>query len=225
MSGIEARLDARVERIVALLGKVGKDGLSPHPSLYVWLRDERGELANYSSRSAYARRAMVESAVAHIQRAAVVTARAEKKYLTRAAADLRRAARSLDEAGLWDERALLGELDRAALRCEGLAEKICVKRSGGRGGPQLAAQKRIAADEAFDLLLDYGERTPTLTKGGDYFKLAGMLFEAATGRRSDLTRACLEHFKELRADGLFDAAELRRMKRGAGAPLTWPRSI
>jgi hypothetical protein len=83
-----------------------------------------------------------------------------------------------------------------------LAEKITVKRSGGKkrgSGSRIdAAKKRAAADCAFDILWAWSSRgRPTLYRGGPYFELAALLFELATGKRDgDVERACARVYKE-----------------------------
>jgi len=109
----------------------------------------------------------------------------------------------------------LRRLDEVRLASEELADKMIVKRSGGdpskRGD---AARKRIAAGRAFQLLDDWGRRPPTLTKGGEYVALAGLLFESATGREpGDMERVCTNHFKKMRENGFPNAEELRRIRK------------
>jgi hypothetical protein len=100
----------------------------------------------------------------------------------------------------------LKELADVVERSEELATGISLattKRSGGGRGERAAAiQKRIAAEQAFDLLYDWGGRPPTLTKDGEYLWLAGMLFRIATGRRSEgeMGRACGQVLRNLRKD-------------------------
>jgi hypothetical protein len=141
-----------------------------------------------------AARAAVEAARHPIP---MVTAREEKRNLLKVAARLTAARRIAGE--LFDGRGLARELDRLVADCEGKIAKIKVERSGGRGGDLVAEQKRVAAERAFDLLLEHGHRQPTLTKDGDYIKLAALLFRVATGRRSDPTRACSKLLKDVRA--------------------------
>lgn len=63
--------------------------------------------------------------------------------------------------------------------------------NGGRARGVSARRKQIAAQEAFDLLLYWGERAPTLTQDGDYYGLTAALFEIATGKPAgDVERAC-----------------------------------
>jgi hypothetical protein len=88
-----------------------------------------------------------------------------------------------------------GTLQRLLDRTLALADKITVKRSGGkqrgRGGGRIeAAQKRAAADSALHLLLAWSNKgRPTLTRNGPYFELAAVLFEAA-GKVGDVELAC-----------------------------------
>jgi hypothetical protein len=83
--------------------------------------------------------------------------------------------------------------------CKRRAGKLVVKRTGGQIAAK--AQKKIAAAEAFSLLLFvYGER-PTLSRGGVYLQLATMLFVLATGRPGDLERACAACCAEFEAAG------------------------
>jgi hypothetical protein len=101
---------------------------------------------------------------------------------------------TLDPGGLLCE-----QLERVHRASKEFTSKIVVRRSGGR---RAAAQlKLIAAGHAVYLLMYYSERKrtkqndlrwpATLTRRGTYFKLAGLLFEIATGLASgDMERAC-----------------------------------
>jgi hypothetical protein len=73
---------------------------------------------------------------------------------------------------------------------------------GGRSERKAAMQKQVAAEQAFDLLTDWGHRKPSLTKDGEYLELAGMLFNIATGRKSagEMGRACAQVIRNLRKE-------------------------
>jgi hypothetical protein len=203
VTGPIARVATGVDRVVAFLAPTG--GAPFHHSV------------------ADCRRA-VELAVAMIRRPIMMeTAAAERKRLTKVVAKLRAARAAL---GDYDS-ALAAVLEGAVAKYRDAIEKLPKPKSkesrgGGPGGRLAAAQKRVAADRAFDLLLEHGSRgPPTLTKGGGYIELTNLLHRVATGKRSDLSRACLRYFADLRADGFADAAELRRMRR-AGRSSTAP---
>jgi len=72
------------------------------------------------------------------------------------------------------------------------AEKITVKRhSGGKKRGRIdAAQKRAAADCAFNILETWSSKEPKLYRDGPYVELAALLFELATGKVGDVERAC-----------------------------------
>jgi hypothetical protein len=142
---------------------------------------------------------------------AYVPPRVVEKQLRDIAGKLKAARASIDELPLgWRSQLradnFLNELARITERSEELATGVSLattKRSGGGRGERTAAlQKRIAAEQAFDLLCDWGGRPPTLTKDGEYLSLAGMLFRIATGRKSEgeMGRACGQVFKNLRKD-------------------------
>jgi hypothetical protein len=118
---------------------------------------------------------------------------------------------------------LLRELDRVRRTSDALAGKMVVRRSGGSPARRVvAAQKREAAECAFDLLNDWGPWGPKLTKGGAYVELAGLLFQLATGRSEDMERACTDCLKDLERGGYPDAAERRRWRREAESqPERW----
>ena len=113
------------------------------------------------------------------------TAASERRRLTRIEVKLRAARAAISD----DDPPLTAVLERAVAKYRDMIESLPPKRhekggkgSGGAGGRRAAEQKRVAADKAFDLMVDYGSvGTPTLTKGGKYITLANMLFKAATG--------------------------------------------
>ena len=71
------------------------------------------------------------------------------------------------------------------------------KAKEGKAG---AKRKRLAAEAACDLLLDFGGEPVTLTRPGPYIKLSALLYKTATGSKGSLDNACVRHFKSL---GLF----------------------
>lgn len=73
-----------------------------------------------------------------------------------------------------------------------------IKNQTGRTAVQ---QKRIAAEDAHDLLLEYGGDVPTLTKAAPYIELANLLYLVATGKNGDLKKHCSQHVANLKADG------------------------
>lgn len=104
------------------------------------------------------------------------------------------------------------ELRRVGKESEALADETRVDRSGGDVASRV--RRRMAAEDAFDMLNDWGGRVPTLSKRGDYVRLAGLLFERATGRApGDMERACREFIQALVADGFPNAKERQRLKR------------
>jgi hypothetical protein len=63
------------------------------------------------------------------------------------------------------------------------------RQKGGRNRESNYRQKLAAAQEGFWLLLR-SEHAPTSTKGGLYSDVTGKLFEIASGKSGDVTRAC-----------------------------------
>ena len=142
-----------------------------------------------------------------------------KRQLSEVTAKLKAARTAINELppvwrNLLHASHLPSELLRVSKKRKELASSISAKkRSGGDPGKRRAAiQKRIAAEQAFDLLDDYGGQPPTLTKNGKYYRLAGMLIEVATERESagDMEDACTRVITNMRKDGFPTAAERRR---------------
>jgi hypothetical protein len=140
-----------------------------------------------------------------------------KDQLLKVEAKLRAARTAINESSLANQLHaddLVRELDRVIQECEKSLRQMQVKPSGGAGGRLIAEQKKMAAELAFDLMLDRGTRPPTLTRNGNYNKLASRLFEIATGRQSsDMERACTRVFEDLEEDGFPRAGERRRIVR------------
>jgi hypothetical protein len=89
----------------------------------------------------------------------------------------------------------LRELDRSVARVDQLSKDAKPKRSGGKKD----YQKRDAALNAFILLRGFSGKRPTLTA---VHKLAGTLYEAATGKPdADLYPQCRVLFESIRASG------------------------
>ena len=87
-------------------------------------------------------------------------------------------------------------------------------------------RKQLAASLACDLLLDYGGHTPTLTKGGPYLTLAGLLYKTATGRDGDLENACSKHFASLKTSDEPEPLDLTaRHLRSLGPTSPMPSSL
>jgi hypothetical protein len=82
---------------------------------------------------------------------------------------------------------LCEELGRLIEDAEITCSLISTKTTGSM--PKLQS-KMVAAAFAHDLIKSYSPRPPTLTKGGKFFRLADLLYEAATGECADLTRYC-----------------------------------
>jgi hypothetical protein len=62
-----------------------------------------------------------------------------------------------------------------------------------KAAPRRSQARVMASDAAFRLIGDFAPFPPTRTKRGRFFRLASMLFEAATGEhKADLTRDCRE---------------------------------
>jgi hypothetical protein len=125
---------------------------------------------------------------------------AEKRQLRKAAEALEKARAALTALPVPHPAThnLVCELARVRDSCKRRAGSMEVKRSGGRLVE--AAQKKIAAEMAMNMLLFCGEK-PTLSREGAYFKLAALLFEVATGKPGDLERACAKCCAEAAADG------------------------
>ena len=131
-----------------------------------------------------------------------------KRQLSKVTAEMKAARKAINELpsgwrGLLDADIFLNELARVIQKSEELASCIRVKKRGG-GDPRkrtAAFQKNFAAGQAFDLLNDWGGRTPTLTKDGEYYRLTEMLMKIATERKSagDVERACARVLKKCSA--------------------------
>jgi hypothetical protein len=81
-------------------------------------------------------------------------------------------------------------------RCRDQADKIAIKRGGGRPDERHdARRKQMAFRCAFELLYRYN---PTRAKGERVYELADLLFEAATGRTADCKTACVGFLRVLR---------------------------
>ena len=101
-----------------------------------------------------------------------------------------------------DEKRLKASLEKlpprarrlVGLEVKGLddAERY-VKKETGRTA---ANRKRLAAEVAHDLILDYGSVVPTLTKDEPYIELANLLYFVATGKKGDLKKHCGQHFAD-----------------------------
>ncbi len=98
----------------------------------------------------------------------------------------------------WRRLLRAEELPDISKRAKTLANTFSAeerKRSGGAPNKRKAvAEKMIAAEQAFDLLTDHGDREPMVTRDGEYYRLARMLIEIATGRNftGDIERALRE---------------------------------
>lgn len=183
-----ARVSTGVDRIVTLLSPGGPPFRS----------------------SVAACRQAVEYAVQMVHRPLMAaSASEERKRLTKVEAKLKAARAAVGD----DDNELTAVLDRALAKYRDAIEKLSVERSGGAGGRLAAEQKKVAAEKAFDLLLEHGGGEPTLSKDGRYIRLTNLLHKVATGKSTDMSRACARYFADLRADGFPDAAQLRRMRR------------
>jgi hypothetical protein len=145
-----------------------------------------------------------------------------KKQLSKVVTELKAARTAISKLPLGWRRPLLvddflSKLAHVIQKSDDMANYISVtKRSGGSQRTRTVAfKKQIAAEQAFDLLNDWGRRRPTLTKGGDYHQLTGMLIEVAIGRNfvGDVERACARVIHNLRKEGFPGAMERRRQPR------------
>jgi len=137
--------------------------------------------------------------LARIRSAPRYSPRERRTQIQRAIKALVAASKVLDDLpGIF--RRTLGEaLTISIAKAKRLAKDMPVPRSGGPQDPDLHV-KRYAAEYAFDLLNDYGH-LPTLTNDGAYMVLAGLLFEAATGRDEvSIMRQCREYVSWLREE-------------------------
>jgi hypothetical protein len=155
----------------------------------------------------------VRASVQHVKDGKRPTRAAEHRRLCELEKDLKKVQRSLH--GLPEyQRHMLDDIDK--LRSSGglqryesdteliiattgkvikyVDEKRPVRRSGGKGGAE-SLQKMRAAREAYLLLRDFGGRSASLTRGGAYFVIAGLLFKLATGTSRDLERVCSKVYK------------------------------
>jgi hypothetical protein len=90
----------------------------------------------------------------------------------------------------------LKTLEQASQRTALHARKIKVPRSGGR--PNYL--KGHAAYCALALLFQFGQKNPTLTTDGHFFRLAAVLYEIATGKTDvDLISYCRKAHKDWRS--------------------------
>jgi hypothetical protein len=119
-----------------------------------------------------------------------------KKQLAKIVAKLQAACEAIDELPREWRSAVPGkELARICGDIDELNGRFLVaKRSGGgRLNRRAAIQGKIAAEQAFDLLNDYGRRVPTSTRRGKYCQITALLIEIATGRQvgaESVERAC-----------------------------------
>ena len=128
--------------------------------------------------------------------------------LRKVRADFKAAHRSVTQLppGLqkqWCADSLLKEMASFCQKSEGTANSLIVlKSSGGSQSNRTAAMKKqIAAEQAYDLLKDWGRRTPSTTKGGPFHELTKLLFKAATGKKrtGDVARVCARVIQSLRS--------------------------
>jgi hypothetical protein len=82
-----------------------------------------------------------------------------------------------------------GELDRLIEKTD---STICpLIQANAKGARPKTLSKMAAASFACSLMENYSSFPPTLTKGGRYFRVASLMYEAATGEQNaDLTRYC-----------------------------------
>jgi len=78
---------------------------------------------------------------------------------------------------------------KGAHRSSELDDRILAIRDRRGARPKRISQL-VAAAYARSLIAKFSPDPPTLTKGGRFFRVASLLFEAATGERADLTRYC-----------------------------------
>ncbi|WP_372783489.1 hypothetical protein [Phenylobacterium sp.] len=91
------------------------------------------------------------------------------------------------------------ELFRSQLSAWRRDAEALARRAIGKPGPRPDFATSKAAASSFQLLQRFGRRPATGTRGGPYHKLAGVLYEVATGheevttgkRKGDLWTACL----------------------------------
>jgi hypothetical protein len=122
-----------------------------------------------------------------------------KAALREVARHIAAAIESIETLPITTQRELHLETFQHSLdRTLALARKIAVTRSGGGLGHRIdAAKKRAAADCAIDIIREYGTRgPPTLYRYSPHFELAALLFELATGKRSNVERAFVHIYKE-----------------------------
>jgi hypothetical protein len=105
----------------------------------------------------------------------------------------------------------VGDLDQLIERCGDQAGKIVVEGGGGGEDERLdARRKEAAAISAFELLAQYGDGFP---EGDRFYRLASLLFEAATGRAEvDCKNACLACSRPVRRQAAFNKGAWRRRK-------------
>jgi hypothetical protein len=127
-----------------------------------------------------------------------VASRVVKKQLRDICAKLKAAQAAIDELapGGWKEILHASpSISETVRRAEELADIIVVpKRSGGSSKVRtLAMQKRLAAERALVLMKKYrsGHKSTSM-KNDDFYRMAAALFEIATGRDSDMERACAQ---------------------------------
>jgi hypothetical protein len=118
-----------------------------------------------------------------------------KQQLQDICAKLKAAQAAIDElAPRWKEMLDASpSISETARRAVILADSIVVpKRSGGSSKIRtLAMQKRFAAERALVLMKKYrsGHKLTSM-RNGDFYRVAAALFKIATGRQSDMARAC-----------------------------------
>jgi hypothetical protein len=119
----------------------------------------------------------------------------EKRERLRAAARAFRVARNaidaIPELSRPDKWAyeLRDQMDQAAKSADAKADDLLVRRSGGQKD-EIKLQSALRAYNLMNLF----ERKVTRTRGGAYFKIASLFYEAATGQQNEnCERACLRY--------------------------------
>jgi hypothetical protein len=75
-------------------------------------------------------------------------------------------------------------------RLQTLLDAYREKKPKRLGGPHHDVSKHAAASYAYDVLITYSESTPTEYAEGDFYRLASVIYEGATGEEVDLNYYC-----------------------------------
>ena len=134
-------------------------------------------------------RQAVEYAVQMVHRPLMAaSASEERKRLTKVEAKLKAARAAVGD----DDNELTAVLDRALAKYRDAIEKLSVERSGAPVGASPRSRRR-SPPRRRSTVLEHGGGEPTLSKDGRYIRLTNLLHKVATGKSTDMSRACARY--------------------------------